>query len=798
MCGAELHEVTVTDLREKKRTIYRNIDGYEDSVKAHREAAFPISLILQALTVISVKNASASQPIDKVRILNTICKKTSLDSDPPDSSPHYDEVDSGLRAIFALSALPICAKRGLREELGSIAEVLRKDTREREALNLNLTDMAELRDELLGSLAPTFPPKLQDLTLHLTRCVKISDAGIQALCKCMPKALRRMYVAFFGCANLTDDGMKAIGEALPTSLRHLRLSFGECRQVTDAGVKHLASRLPKKLVDLNLNFEGCELLGEEAAASLGRKLPTTLQALVLNFMGCHHVSDHGVATLAEGLPELQQFDLGCFAIAASDVGAVALAAKLPTTLQSFALDLRSTNVTHVGISTLAANVPDGTDVMWQFAKSDGAGNTELTCLKDLRVWQETAYDVAWTGWLLLIPVPSRALVDAKLGEGVCACTVSDPGRAPCAGTAEQSEGKAKGQRCARKRSRLAKVRKPSQETDACWWLLTVTVEAEKVPSIVTEGLRSWGQLKSSILPMDPMLFFSLTAPFLRPPGGEVHAASASGKTCLETCLNYGLTCLDQDLLFINHCAALATIFKCRACEPGLDNAGVDQSGVCLFKVSASDLPHCNERSPSLRRLCACRPISAGGHGQLSLFSHDAPAEPVDLSMQRTPSDLPDLPDSELLRDDGVEAADALHSQIQQQQDTPDWASSLETHPEDLAILVIASAGRQELLETSLRSLASLQGYRREQVLVFQDGPDARAQWVAQTMFQLAWVLNDRESDESILDFDSRVTGHHRAAISFALHKHFPKARTLVVVEDDMEAAPALTPGIMIF
>ncbi|CAE7254350.1 unnamed protein product, partial [Symbiodinium necroappetens] len=53
----------------------------------------------------------------------------------------------------------------------------------------------------------------------------------------------------------------------------------------------------------------------------------------------------------------------------------------------------------------------------------------------------------------------------------------------------------------------------------------------------------------------------------------------SGKTCLETCLNYGLTCLDQDLLFINHCAALATIFKCRACEPGLDNAGVDQSGV---------------------------------------------------------------------------------------------------------------------------------------------------------------------------------------------------------------------------
>ncbi|CAE7351034.1 unnamed protein product [Symbiodinium sp. CCMP2456] len=44
----------------------------------------------------------------------------------------------------------------------------------------------------------------------------------------------------------------------------------------------------------------------------------------------------------------------------------------------------------------------------------------------------------------------------------------------------------------------------------------------------------------------------------------------------------------------------------------------------------------------------------------------------------------------------VLAADALHSQVLQQQAAPEWASSLETQPGDLSVLVIASAGRQEM------------------------------------------------------------------------------------------------------
>eukprot|EP00434_Breviolum_minutum_P015911 symbB.v1.2.014024.t1/scaffold992.1/size262058/10 len=58
------------------------------------------------------------------------------------------------------------------------------------------------------------------------------------------------------------------------------------------------------------------------------------------------------------------------------------------------------------------------------------------------------------------------------------------------------------------------------------------------------------------LPIDPMLFYGLTAPFLRPPGGEVRASLQSGGDCHSTCSSFGQLCLDEDLSFINHCAAL--------------------------------------------------------------------------------------------------------------------------------------------------------------------------------------------------------------------------------------------------
>ena len=156
--------VTKSDLVEKAKTMYRNTGDYEDSVKAHREAHFPIPLILEALTVIDIKNASASEAIDKVRILNTICKAESLEGDPPATSEFYDEVDSELRCIFALAALPACAKCGLTKELESIAAVLQKDTVDRESLRLRM--------QLIDAMQ-FFVDFLSVIFFHVYSCKKI-------------------------------------------------------------------------------------------------------------------------------------------------------------------------------------------------------------------------------------------------------------------------------------------------------------------------------------------------------------------------------------------------------------------------------------------------------------------------------------------------------------------------------------------------------------------------------------------------------------------------------------------------
>ncbi|CAE8620257.1 unnamed protein product, partial [Polarella glacialis] len=58
------------------------------------------------------------------------------------------------------------------------------------------------------------------------------------------------------------------------------------------------------------------------------------------------------------------------------------------------------------------------------------------------------------------------------------------------------------------------------------------------------------------------------------------------------------------------------------------------------------------------------------------------------------------------------------------------------------------------------------------------------------LFRVSWVQHlPDEEEESGLDFNARMSRHLRAALSHALNERFPKARSLLVVEEDMEAAP---------
>lgn len=455
--------VTKSDLVEKAKTMYRNTRGYEDSVKAHREAHFPIPLILEALTVIDIKNASASQAIDKVRILNTICKAESLEGDPPATSEFYNEVDSELRSIFALAALPACAMGGLTKELESIAAVLQKDTVDRESLrlrmqlisivamqffgdfpsviflhlysskkilsrkptshnnwtiqdypftfvvllqfcslfcpnashlhvrNLNLTDMKQLTDDLLERLAPTFPPRLQELRFDLTRCEQVTDVGVKKVCEFIPKALHFLVWSLHGCKEITDAALTEIAIALPSQLLHLRLSFGLCPRITSAGLQKLGVFFEtSKLKFLKLDFDACgrSPIGDDGVVAISKALPNTLETFAFNLMGCHGVSDKSLEAISKQLrhwSSLRDLDLGCFACHdISDIGGMILAEELPlSTLERFALDLRGTSVTEKCIAAMISEKLVNID--WYFQLGDTTKH--IDSLDALREWQ---------------------------------------------------------------------------------------------------------------------------------------------------------------------------------------------------------------------------------------------------------------------------------------------------------------------------------------------------------------------------------------------------------------------------
>ncbi|CAL1152816.1 unnamed protein product [Cladocopium goreaui] len=301
---------------------------------------------------------------------------------PPETSEFYDEVDSGLRSIFALAALPACAKGGLTKELESIATVLQKDTMDRESLNLNLTDMKQLTDDLLERLAPTLPPKLQELTLHLARCEQVTDIGVKRICAFIPKALTFLIFSLHGC-QITDVALAEIARALPFSMKRLRLSFGLCNSITNIGLQKLA--MPPNLTFLTLDFDGCPQLGDDGLVAIIKTLPTSLETLNLNLMGCHGVGNKSLKALSQKKLRLHKLDLCCFACHnVSDDGASVLAANLPKSLQRFALDLRGTQVTETGIAAMVTE--NLKEVDWYFQTNDITKH--IDSLQELREWHK--------------------------------------------------------------------------------------------------------------------------------------------------------------------------------------------------------------------------------------------------------------------------------------------------------------------------------------------------------------------------------------------------------------------------
>jgi len=389
---------TAEDLKKKQGSLFRNIEEYEMSVKAHREATFPLSLVLRALEMIDIQKASASEMIDKRRILNSIVGRSpeQLDELPLDDHPCYEEINSGLRAIFALAVLPGCAKQGLLNELRQIAEVMARDTAKRQALKFNFSDMVHFNDDQLMMVGSALPPKLQELSLHCTRCTSLTDRGASALGEQLPQALRFLKMSFHGVHELTDAGAAALVQRLPATLQDLRLAFGDCFKVSNESLTKLAQGLPQTLTKLSLGFESCEHVGDHGAVALGQNLAKTLRNLKVCFLGCHALGNAGLTVLGEGLPDgLEVLSLSLFACnQVSDAGVAALTRCLPSSLRALTLDFRACDVGEAGIATLAALLPRQLQKLdLSFNSRDSGTAVTLSAPEELHAWQKAHPDV---------------------------------------------------------------------------------------------------------------------------------------------------------------------------------------------------------------------------------------------------------------------------------------------------------------------------------------------------------------------------------------------------------------------
>ncbi|CAE8608647.1 unnamed protein product, partial [Polarella glacialis] len=116
--------------------------------------------------------------------------------------------------------------------------------------------------------------------------------------------------------------------------------------------------LPEGLKHLMLAWR--EFAADSNLVALAERLPISLQQLLLKFRFCKQISDAGVDALAEGLPiSLQQLQLdfrSCEQI--SDAGVAALAEKLPISLQDLQLDFSyCSQISDAGVAALAERLP---------------------------------------------------------------------------------------------------------------------------------------------------------------------------------------------------------------------------------------------------------------------------------------------------------------------------------------------------------------------------------------------------------------------------------------------------------
>lgn len=359
-CGEDGSVVGITD-----GYLLHDMDtfGSLSSVKKHsREKRFPLSIIHQALALITVQAAQATRMEDKRMLLNSIAGVSDplhLYDDPPKYHPLYNEINDLLCGHFAMRTLvSVIALEGHKLESHLAALVASKSA----AWYLDLSPVAQNLDQVIfNDIVRSIPPSLEQLHLGFAACSVLTEDPMEFNARLvLLTGLTDLKLDVSNC-ELSHCWLLALAQSLPKSLQRLNMSLGFCPRLTLALVESIARGISNltSLVDLKLDFHACSDLCDEGVAAIGRALPRSLKRLDMTCSSCENLTDLAAKGLAAGISELTllaniKLDFtDCFKL--SDEGVVALSRSLPSKIDGVDLRFaRCKKLTDSAIRDLAA------------------------------------------------------------------------------------------------------------------------------------------------------------------------------------------------------------------------------------------------------------------------------------------------------------------------------------------------------------------------------------------------------------------------------------------------------------
>eukprot|EP00930_Biecheleria_cincta_P045550 TRINITY_DN31393_c0_g1_i1.p1 TRINITY_DN31393_c0_g1~~TRINITY_DN31393_c0_g1_i1.p1 ORF type:complete len:1146 (-),score=148.99 TRINITY_DN31393_c0_g1_i1:126-3563(-) len=276
--------------------------GYQaDTAKTRRESAFPFEILRPGLKM-SIEDAQASKPDDKMRILNLIANRP-LSRPYLQQHENYNRVNKWIQANSAVLLWMSAVKLKTIDEWG-LPEAISADTKRR-TLIMSFQGNRQIGDDVLISLGRALPSGLKFLELNFCSCLRITDVGVRALASRFPKGLQKLRIDFGSVHNITSEGAFALSSGIGqiNKLDTVKLCFDECRQVDDAFMAKLSSQLPATAIrELELKFY-FGAFGDVGLSDFGKNLPCRLETLKFDAVAVNKVTDQGARSFVKSFPD---------------------------------------------------------------------------------------------------------------------------------------------------------------------------------------------------------------------------------------------------------------------------------------------------------------------------------------------------------------------------------------------------------------------------------------------------------------------------------------------------------------